>query len=438
MANLGNAWHIPGKPEPRGRGAMRDPVGAIVPGTSITIYSGNQFRGPGGNPGNQLQTGSSLFFKREADANWTELPMKWYRTVDADKNKYYSATIRADISSTFQVGAVIQYYLRIAYDDHDTTFLHIKNDTSTTTAAESTARAAPFTFTLESSARWGQWGPVFKLPNVAAHAHLLPNCRVLMWGRRDNTNDSLDVQECTPFVWNPNDGKTTNTPQPELADGTKVNLFCSGHAFLPDGRLLVVGGHLADSDGVNQAALYDWATNRWTPTARMNRGRWYPTATSLPDGSVLVQDCRQRGRGGLVARSGADRDVRPGRLRHLAAQISHPMREAALAQGPREAGLDGPDQAGRPVGDDQQWIGQAAALEVLEERRAAGRIFLGAGGQVQQHLAAPLAAGRLQRHRPRDRAGHSAVAGPPAPRGAVPKARPPRDAPKLPAGPVHP
>ena len=49
-----------------------------------------------------------------------------------------------------------------------------------------------------------------------------------------------------------------------------------------------------------------------------------------------------------------------------------------------------------------------------------------------------LAAGRPRRHRPRDRAGHSPVAGPPAPRGAVPEARPPRDAPELPAGPVHP
>jgi hypothetical protein len=154
MANLGNAWHIPGNTEPRGRGAMRDPVGAIVPGTAVTIFSGNQFRGPGGNPGNQLQTGSSLFFKRAANADWTELPMKFYRTVDADKNKYYSATIRADISSTFQVGEVIQYYLRIAYDDHDTTFLHASGNgnTSTPTADEAAARAAPFTFTLAVAA----------------------------------------------------------------------------------------------------------------------------------------------------------------------------------------------------------------------------------------------------------------------------------------------
>ena len=32
MANLGNAWHIPNHPEPRGQAGMRDPVGAIVPG----------------------------------------------------------------------------------------------------------------------------------------------------------------------------------------------------------------------------------------------------------------------------------------------------------------------------------------------------------------------------------------------------------------------
>lgn len=81
---------------------------------------------------------------------------------------------------------------------------------------------------------------------------------------------------------------TPPSPQPTLADGAKVNLFCSGHAFLPDGRLLVVSGHLFDGAGVNQASLYDPASNTWTPTALMNNGRWYPTAITLPDGLVLV------------------------------------------------------------------------------------------------------------------------------------------------------
>jgi hypothetical protein len=302
MPHLGNAWHIPGNSEPRGRGGMRDPVGALVPGMDVAIFSGNQFQGGGGNPGNQLQVGSSLFFKRAADGQWTELPMT-FRSA-AGNNKYYSATIAAQ-TSTFQVGDVVQYYLRIAYDDHDTTFLRSNGGNgSTPTADESAARAAPFTFVVENSTLRGRWGPVLKFPNAAIHAHVLPSGRVLLWGRRDKPTDTLDEHVCTPLLWDPTDptnamdpttAKTISAPSPKLADGTtNVNLFCAGHAFLPDGHLLVVGGHLADSDGVNQASLYDAGPpspsgpGTWTPSALMNKGRWYPTATALPDGGVLV------------------------------------------------------------------------------------------------------------------------------------------------------
>lgn len=138
------------------------------------------------------------------------------------------------------------------------------------------------------SASQGSWEPVFDLPNVAVHASVLRNGLVLMWGRRDRPTDSLDVHECTPFLWDPKTRNISNTLQPTLAGGTKVNLFCAGHTFLSDGRLLVVGGHLADGEGVNQATIYDAETNNWTPTALMNEGRWYPTATTLPDGRILV------------------------------------------------------------------------------------------------------------------------------------------------------
>jgi alpha-amylase len=135
----------------------------------------------------------------------------------------------------------------------------------------------------------GRWDPVFALPNVAIHSHLLPNGKVLFWGRRDHPGDRLDVHECTPQVWDPVTGQTTPTPQPKLGDGTTtINLFCSGHTFLPDGRLLVVGGHFADGVGLNQAAIYDYRTNVWTALPVMNNGRWYPTAVSLEDGTALV------------------------------------------------------------------------------------------------------------------------------------------------------
>ena len=299
MANLGNAWHLPASPEPRGNAGMRDPVFPTDPMPTVTVFSGNQFQGAG-NPGNQLQVGSALLVKRTTDAAWQTVPLIFFTTIG--NNKYYSGAIQA---GTFPAGTVVQYYLRIAYDDHDTTFLHAAADglTSLTTGDETAAQSAPFAFTVETPDQRGKWGDLFTLPNVCIHAHVLPSGRVLMWGRRDNPGQSLDTDPpsplqpgappapaatCTPFVWDPAGG-TTPTPPPLHGDpAINANLFCSGHAFLPDGRLLVAGGHLADGVGLNQATIYDPVPGTWTPTALMNQGRWYPTALTLPDGSVLV------------------------------------------------------------------------------------------------------------------------------------------------------
>jgi hypothetical protein len=145
-------------------------------------------------------------------------------------------------------------------------------------------------------ARVGQWGPKFHLPNVAIHVHVLPTGKVLFWSRREWTagnppqpagDGSLDPHDCQPRIWDPGMGtgpgafsQTLNTPG--------HNLFCSGHTFLPDGRLFVVGGHIHDGEGESHTTIYDPNTNTWTPTEGTSGGRWYPTAVTLPDGSVLV------------------------------------------------------------------------------------------------------------------------------------------------------
>jgi galactose oxidase len=161
---------------------------------------------------------------------------------------------------------------------------------------------APFGNGLENSA-WahlGRWDPVFNLPNVAIHTHVLPNGKVLFWGRRDQPTGAMHEHECTPYVWDPRTRELVPTPQPKRADGAKVNLFCSGHAFLPDGRLLVVGGHATDGDGLDQACVYDYRTNTWTALPVMNERRWYPTATALPDGTVLVSSGSYKDNGRIV------------------------------------------------------------------------------------------------------------------------------------------
>lgn len=119
----------------------------------------------------------------------------------------------------------------------------------------------------------GKWDSPIDWPHVAIHAHLLPNGKVMSYGRMATGN---------PVVWNPADGLFA----PQLQPG---DFFCSGHSFLPDGRLLVTGGHTGtDGFGTKTTYLFDFALNKWTRGADMRNGRWYPTNTTLANGEVLT------------------------------------------------------------------------------------------------------------------------------------------------------
>ncbi|KAF2179647.1 copper radical oxidase [Zopfia rhizophila CBS 207.26] len=142
----------------------------------------------------------------------------------------------------------------------------------------------------------GEWGDVFDLKTVAVHASLLPNGKVLYWGRRTDPKDdknekSLNEHSTKAFIWDPAASREKKdidvANKPTASTGEEVNLFCSGHCFQPDGRLLVVGGHNVDGWGIDQASIYDPSTNTWSAKKPMNDGRWYPSALTLPDGRIL-------------------------------------------------------------------------------------------------------------------------------------------------------
>ena len=72
------------------------------------------------------------------------------------------------------------------------------------------------------------------------------------------------------------------------------DLFCATHAFLPDGRLLVMGGSvpggaLKDVEkGIKASYTFDPVSESWTRGADMQYPRWYPTAVALGNGKVDV------------------------------------------------------------------------------------------------------------------------------------------------------
>jgi hypothetical protein len=81
-----------------------------------------------------------------------------------------------------------------------------------------------------------------------------------------------------------------------FSSSTDADFFCSGHAYLPDGRLMIVGGTW-DLTGVPATRcwveVFDPADDTLTsfadaPGEPENPARYYPTCVAMPDGSVLV------------------------------------------------------------------------------------------------------------------------------------------------------
>ena len=142
--------------------------------------------------------------------------------------------------------------------------LYACRDTSEVTAPSQAAIAA------STVATKGRWAPVFTTPSVNVHMHLLKTGKVLVWGDQKGA-----------YLWSSGTGFTEVAAKP-------FRIYCTGHAFLPDGRLLVMGGTSAQTRGLRYATIFDPGTKSWSTTTSMAQGRYYPTATTLPNGDVLV------------------------------------------------------------------------------------------------------------------------------------------------------
>ena len=112
----------------------------------------------------------------------------------------------------------------------------------------------------QSPGQYGQWSAVLNWPLVAIHAITMSSGNVLLM-------DGWQAPNMTQ-VYNP----ATQTMTP-ANNGFGLDLFCSAHANLADGRVLIAGGEGASALGSAAATIFDPATNTWSRLPNMKYAR---------------------------------------------------------------------------------------------------------------------------------------------------------------------
>lgn len=117
----------------------------------------------------------------------------------------------------------------------------------------------------------GRWQTVV-LPDEhrvrAVHAALLRTGEVLLIAGSGNSQAAFDEKTFRTVLWNPATGTSEDVPTPE-------DLFCGGHAFLPNGDLLVAGGtakYQVLAEDVEKAAGALWLKNETGQPQEVRKG----------------------------------------------------------------------------------------------------------------------------------------------------------------------
>lgn len=128
------------------------------------------------------------------------------------------------------------------------------------------------------------WELLEPSPIFTVHGALLNTGHVLLFSGAAERNYPLEAR-----IWDP----ATKQIMPGVIP-LPEDFFCSGHTFLPDGRLLVVGGDTNGAGHTNNRCFIftpnaaDPDSGTFGPAPNMAHARWYPTALSLSDGRVLA------------------------------------------------------------------------------------------------------------------------------------------------------
>lgn len=149
---------------------------------------------------------------------------------------------------------------------------------------------------------YGQWEPIidkYKFNFLPVHMALLHTGKVLAFAGSGNDPKYLSSPHPAE-IFEPGEIDNDNgRVYPISNQGIEGDIFCCGHVFLPDGKILVSGGTskydgsslgipLPPFSGLKQTYLFDSVSLRWQRLADMKYARWYPTCIMIADGKVVT------------------------------------------------------------------------------------------------------------------------------------------------------
>ncbi len=140
----------------------------------------------------------------------------------------------------------------------------------------------------EDPAFAGRWSSRLDWPHIAIHTVMLSDGKLLTYG-----TGGSGMQGAMEYnVWDPALGITPSS-HTNIQGIAQVDSFCSAATLLPDtGNVLISGGDARplgrNNSGIEDAMLFNAASQEVSRANDMNYERWYPTSTTLPNGDILV------------------------------------------------------------------------------------------------------------------------------------------------------
>jgi hypothetical protein len=134
-----------------------------------------------------------------------------------------------------------------------------------------------------SDMMFGSWQTLpYLIPRQGAGSVSIVHAALLHTGR------VLFLDDGPTPIWDPNDEVNPKFEFP--GTNPAYSLTCSGHSFLSNGNLLVVGGGgFGPRAGANKGFKFDPVAKTWSKTTGdMSKVRWYPTAVTTGDNRMLV------------------------------------------------------------------------------------------------------------------------------------------------------